>query len=107
MYNIIIISIILLILICIIYEIYFNKKIEGAGFNLDPLYIPDNPFPIDDVSSRRFFRIVGIDKHLKMDKYGRVEKITYKKPKPESGEISCHRVVCPSVYTNVACWTCS
>lgn len=101
------IIILIIILGCLSYMYKPKKKIEGAAFRLDTLMIPDNPVAINESDARRYIRIVGIEKHLKMDKYGNVEKMTYKKPKPESGEKSCHRVTCPYWYKEVACWQCS
>ena len=103
----IIIIVLLFLSLIILYNKYVYKKIEGAGFDYDPLIIPNNPFPIDEVQGRRLIRIIGIERNLKMDKYGRVEKITFKKPKPELGEKVCSRSKCPNWMTEVVCWQCT
>lgn len=104
--NNIIIMIVILSLIFIIFIISYNE-IEGADFDLDPLHIPEDPTTINDVNIRRYVRIIGIDRDLKFDKYGRIENVTFKKPKPELGEKNCKRFTCPATYTSVACWKCS
>lgn len=74
---------------------------------MDSLQIPINPMPYNEIDSRKFMRIVGIDEHVKMDKYGRIEEISYKKPIPkEKGETECHKVPCSSWLKNVTCWEC-
>ena len=83
-----------------------NKNIEEANFTMDASRIPDNPFPYNEIDSRKFLRLVEIEKHLKMDKYDKVEKVTYSKPKPESGESTCFRVKCPYWFSEVICWKC-
>ena len=92
----------------IIFLIYKPKKqIERAAFLLDTLRIPNNPVSINEADSRKFIRLIGIEKHLKMDKYDNVEKITYSKPKPELGEKYCFRVKCPAWFSEVVCWKCA
>ena len=89
---------------------YISKSklnIEGANFTLDTLQVPDNPLPINEIDTRRYIRLVGIEKNAKMDKYDRVEKITYTKPKPELGETKCFRVPCPYWFSEIVCWKCT
>lgn len=101
--------IIIIVIIVIIYESKHKHIKEHAGFLLNQLNvnIPQNPEIINEIESRANYRIVTIDKHIKLDKNGRIEYITYAKPLPENGELGCYRVVCPSWITNVACWKCS
>jgi len=100
------IIILVIVLGCLSYVYKPKKQIEGAAFALDTLRILDNPTAINEADSRKYIRLIGIEKHLKMDKYDNVEKISYKKPKPESGETSCFRVKCPYWYSEVVCWKC-
>lgn len=97
---------IIAILLIIIFIFYKSTNKEHAAFQLDGLYIPDNPLPNNEANAQRFIRIVGIEYHIKMDKYDRAERITYKPPKPEIGETKCVRTKCPAWYTGVVCWRC-
>ena len=97
--------IIAILLIALIIFCKPNNR-ENARFNLDPLRIPDNPSPINELQTRNLIRIVGIERNMKLDAYGRVESITYKKPEPESGQTSCYKVKCPSWMTSTRCWKC-
>lgn len=82
------------------------RMMEHATFSLDTLQIPNNTIPINEIDTRRFIRLIGVEKHLKMDKYDRIEKMTYGKPKPELGETKCYRVSCPYWFSEVVCWKC-
>lgn len=99
------ISIIILILILLI-VLYNIVVIETMEFDNDMLRIPNNPSDYDEVQMRRLFRLVAVDQHIKLDKYDNIEKITFKKPKPELGETACDRVTCPKWMKNIACWKC-
>lgn len=83
-----------------------KKSMENASFVLDTLKIPDDSSNYNEYDTRQFIRLIGIKHHLKMDKYHNVEKISYKKPKPELGETVCERVKCPSWFSKVICWKC-
>jgi hypothetical protein len=99
----------LLIIILIVLAIGFLLKsdnVERFRFNLDPLYIPVNPIPFNDVQVRRFARTVGIKRHLKINKNGRIESITYSPPKPELGETKCYIKECQPQYQLDVCWHC-
>lgn len=100
------ILIILIVLLLIIYRFKFTTQIENASFLLDRISIPQNPETINELQTRNYYGIVGIDKHAKLDKNGRVEKVTYMQPEPESGEKSCYVVECPPWVTNIVCWKC-
>ena len=96
---------IIAILLIIIFLYKENNK-EHAAFLLDGLYIPDNPLGINESNARHFIRTIGIKRHLKIDRFGRIENIWYKPPKPELGEKECHIVPCsPSVKDDI-CWIC-
>lgn len=101
--------ILLIILICLLYYVSnYNddRMIEGAGFALDTLKIPVNPVAYNEIAVRNYVRIIGIDKHIKLDKYDNVEEVLFKKPTPESGETYCSRVTCPYWMEKLACWKC-
>ena len=75
-------------------------------FELDALHIPENPVVINEVDIRGYYRTIGIDKYVKLDKYRNIKKILYQKPKPEMGETICFPVACPSWINNIICWKC-
>lgn len=100
MNNFIIITIIAIAIILL-----FKKQYEGFGVK-DYSLLTANPIIINEIQGRSLLRTIGIKYHLKMDKQGRVEKITYDPPLPESGETDCQRVQCPSWYNDVICWKC-
>lgn len=99
--NKIIIITILIIIFIFIYTNYY----EGFSGN-DYLITTANPIAINEIQGRNLLGTIGIQYHLKMDKQGRVEKITYEPPSPESGETNCNTTQCPSWYNNVVCWKC-
>jgi hypothetical protein len=105
---IIVYIIIFLIILIFLYEINCANNTEHASFLLDQLNgnIPQNPEVINEIESRANYRIVTIEGHVKLDKNGRIEYITYSKPLPESGELGCYKVKCPAWVTNIACWKC-
>ena len=96
----------LLLIILFIWFTFYNKQIEGAGFALDGLYIPQNPERLNEINIRSRYRVVGIDKYVKLDKFDRVDKILYSKPQPDKGETRCYRVNCPNWLETVGCWKC-
>jgi len=99
-------KIIFLIIIVIVIIILFKKKqYEAFGVN-DYSLLTANPIIINEIQGRGLYRTVGIKYNLKMDKQGRIEKITYDPPLPESGETICRKVQCPSWYDEVVCWKC-
>ena len=99
-------KIIFLIIIVIAIIVLFKKKqYEGFGVK-DYLILTENPIILNEIQGRGLYRTVGIKSHLKIDKQGRVEKITYDPPLPESGETTCQKVQCPSWYDDVVCWKC-
>ena len=98
--------ILLFVLVISFYILSNNKVIKGEGFSLDTLRIPVNPVAFNEIAVRNYVRIIGIDKHVKLDKYNNVEKILFKQPTPESGETYCKRVICPYYLENIACWKC-
>ena len=103
-------ELLILFILIIIFFLMFStnrKYIENAAFALDGLYIPDNPVLINEADDRRYIRIIGIEKNLKFDKYDRIEKITYKKPKPEQGETKCYKIQCPNWLEEVICLKCN
>ena len=100
--------IIIIVIIIILYEYkYINNK-EHASFLLDNLNINryQNPEIMNEIESRANYRIITINKHVKLDKNGRIEYITYAKPTSEHGELGCYKVTCPSWITNIVCWKC-
>ena len=98
---------ILIFFLIIIGLITYNyDRQENASFALDQLNISQNPELLNEIDARNQYRIIGIDKNIKMDKNGRIEYITYAKPNPEAGESSCYKTKCPSWVTNVICWQC-
>jgi hypothetical protein len=102
--------VILIILLVIIILIVISKN-DKEYLNYDPrdiTYIPRDTDSsiIDEVTARRFFRIVPIYTNIKLDKFNRVESIFYKKPYPEQGETNCRRVKCPSWIEKIHCWKC-
>ena len=106
MIKLVFIIILILILIGLTFIDKPKQNIEGASFTLDPLQLPKSLIPIKEADIRKLVRIPGIGKHVKMDKYDRIERITYSKPKPESGETKCFTITCPSWLSEVVCWKC-
>lgn len=98
--------IIIILLSFILLSMITTTIVEEFRFPEYPLYIPNNPTRYNEIDTRRFIRIIGIDKHLRMDKYGDVKSISYSKPLPESGENVCRKVPCPNHIKNVICWKC-
>ena len=98
-------TICLVIIVLIIY-LLARDRTERFRINLDPLYIPVNPILFNDVEIRRFARTVGIKRHLKINKNGRIESITFSPPKPELGETKCSKQECDPQYQLDVCWHC-
>ena len=84
----------------------YYRSIEHAAFALDSLRMPLNPESINEIGIRSKYRVVGIDKHIRLDRFDRVEKILYSEPKPEQGETHCGRVTCPNWIEEAKCWKC-
>lgn len=52
-------------------------------------------------------RITGAAKHIRLNRYNRIDSITLKEPHPKTGETYCSRVICPSwIPDNAICWKC-
>lgn len=52
-------------------------------------------------------RLYGMAKHVRLNKFGRVESIHLKPPLPKAGESKCIVVDCPSwVPDNITCYIC-
>jgi len=100
--------IILIFIITILISLFFfinNSDINYEMFN-DSLQIPDNGYTINEINTGKYNRLSGIEKHVKIDKYDRIEKITYQKPQKELGETECNKVNCPYWLNEVICWKC-
>jgi hypothetical protein len=104
--TVIIIGLMIGLIICIICVFNFNH-IENLSQLIDDLKVPDNPVELNDIEIRSRGRIITIDKFYKLDKYDRVEYISYSKPKPEQGETHCSRVKCPKHLDRVICFKCT
>lgn len=92
------ILLIILFLIC--------KYPDSESFRSDPLNIPNDPVAINEIGTRKLLRTVGINEHVKLDRYNNIEKQSFKPPIPEIGETKCSIVSCPSWIKNVTCWKC-
>jgi len=104
----IILLIIIIILLLILIQINKNKTsiTENWDSVLDTLNIPQNPEIYNEVETRRFVRLIGIEYNAKLDKYNNIEHISYKEPEPELGETNCERIKCPQWISNIVCWKC-
>lgn len=52
-------------------------------------------------------RLLGAAKHVRLNKFNRVDEILIKPPLPREGESSCHKTVCPSWIPDTAiCYKC-
>ena len=99
----------LILFIWLLLKISWLEGLEGmqdVRFFLDTLYKPPNTEPINEIGIRSRYRLIGIDEHVKLDRYDRINKILYSKPKPDKGETRCYRVNCPNWIENIACWKC-
>lgn len=103
-------KLLLLLLIILLLWLIFRRRqvegLEGTNFYLDTLYKPQEPEVINEIGMRSRYRLTGIDKYVKLDKYDRIDKILYSKPKPDKGETKCYRVTCPSWIELINCWKC-
>ena len=102
---------IILIIIVIVFIILFGKRNNTEHLTYDPRdprYVPIDmdPAELDEVTARRFFRLVPIYANVKLDKYNKVEHIFYETPPIEQGETSCYQVKCPSWFHRIRCWKC-
>ena len=87
--------IIIYIIIIIIFLICFVKNIYKCEF------FKNNIFKIDTES------ILGVAKHVKLNKFNRIENISVKPPIPNTGETECVETECPNYITsNSICWRC-
>lgn len=96
---------IIFLIIVVLFLMKLND-IENWDPLLDTIYIPQNPVDYNEVETRRFIRLIGIDQHVKLDRYDNIDRITYKPPTPELGEKKCFLVNCPSWIKNIGCWKC-
>lgn len=52
-------------------------------------------------------RILGMAKHVRLNKFDRIDSISIKAPLPRVGETGCHTVVCPNwIPENSICYKC-
>jgi hypothetical protein len=75
-------------------------------FSPNVLQMPINPSSYNEIDVRKFYRSIGIDENIKLDKYDNIERVTFDDPKPESGESLCAKVDCPYWLSDVKCWKC-
>lgn len=103
-------AIIILLLILLLVLIYIIQQCINTTENwdsvLDTLNIPYDSSSYNEFETRRFIRLIGIERHAKLDKYNNIEKISYKKPEPELGETDCFITICPSWINSIICWKC-
>jgi len=53
-------------------------------------------------------RLFGLAKHVKLNKFNRVDAIYIKPPLPKTGESRCYTVPCPDwVPDNATCYKCN
>lgn len=103
----ILLTVIIILLLALIWILKQHMNMtENWDSVLDMLNIPQNPEIYNEVETRRFIRLIGIEYNAKMDKYNNIEKISYKKPEPEAGETNCRVTNCPQWVSNIGCWKC-
>jgi|688.fasta_scaffold804238_1 hypothetical protein len=52
-------------------------------------------------------RLLGIAKHVKLNKFNRIDSIHVKPPVPKIGESKCNKIVCPKwIPENTICYKC-
>ncbi|QKF94331.1 hypothetical protein QKU48_gp0873 [Fadolivirus algeromassiliense] len=85
--NLYILGLIVMIIFCIVYNQY---KLE--------------PFQDLNIYAMRLF---GAAKHVRLNKFNRIESIHIQPPLPKTGESRCDKVVCPQwVPDNAICYKC-
>jgi len=102
---------IMLIIIIFLMVIYiYNNNITKETFTLNTLDTLDTPADsqsLNEIDTRRSYRLVGVYTNFELDKFDKVKYLTYPKPEPKSGETYCYKLKCPSWLENVRCWKCT
>ncbi|ARF09609.1 hypothetical protein Indivirus_1_232 [Indivirus ILV1] len=78
--------ILIILLIVLLILILFRSRRDIESFNIQSL---------------------DITKHIKLNKFNRIDSKTVFPPHPKIGESKCNKVTCPSwIYENAICYKC-
>jgi len=90
----------ILILIASIYLLYLLNNNQREKF-INTRSIMNNEF------KQHLNPELNSVKHARMNRFHRIENISFKKPLPHQGEKKCHEVKCPNTLDDdIKCWKC-
>lgn len=102
-----IVVLLIIIILILIYQNHIEDLTPSTDDPRDTLNIPTNPSVLNEIELRNnYFRLMNVTKHIKLDKFGKVDALLVKRPKPTGYEKECHLVTCPNWLTRAACWRC-